>query len=163
MTDTTEFHIRPATNADGEPVRAIVFDTLREFCMTPDQHGTDADLADIESFYPRRGGRFSVVVDAGGEVIGCVGLARVNATTVELRKMYLRRDARGRGLGRRLLDHAVAEARGLGFRQITLETASCLTDAIAMYRRYGFVHSEEPVCVARCDQVYVLDLDRRKG
>jgi putative acetyltransferase len=78
--------------------------------------------------------------------------------TCELRKMYLQRDYRGRGYGKQLLEHALAQAQELGFRQITLETASVLKEAIRLYERYGFVPYTPAHLSPRCDQAYVLEL-----
>jgi putative acetyltransferase len=78
--------------------------------------------------------------------------------TCELRKMYLHRDYRGKGMGRGLLEHALAEARRLGFKQVTLETASVLKEAIRLYERYGFKPYIPAHLSCRCDQAYVLEL-----
>lgn len=156
--DPGSFHIRPATNADRQAVQEIVFATLLEYGMRPDPGHTDADLADIEAHYFARGGCLDVIVDANEQVVGCVGLDRIDAREVELRKMYLRPDARGKGLGRRLLDHAIDQARRRGFARITLETASCLRTAIEMYRRHGFKDSDEQIHTSRCDLAMYLDL-----
>ena len=65
---------------------------------------------------------------------------------------------RGRGLGRRLLDHSLARARVLGFRVVVLQTATILGDAIALYRRAGFRPYEPAHRVPRCDVALRLDL-----
>jgi putative acetyltransferase len=156
--DAKTFQIRPASNADRQAVQEIIFSTLREYGMRPDPEGTDADLADLEAHYAARGGSFDVIADPSGSVVGCVGLDRIDGRTVELRKMYLRPDVRGKGLGRRLLDHAVDQARRMGFARITLETASCLRTAIQMYRAYGFRESDETIHASRCDLAMYLDL-----
>jgi len=150
--------LRPANNADAPAVRELVFAILREFGLTPDPAQTDADLADLERSYLTRGGRFDLLIGPDGALLGTVGLFPVDHHTVELRKMYLRPEARGRGHGRHLLDHALREARIMGFTRMTLETASVLKDAIAMYQRYGFRPSEVELHSSRCDQAYVLDL-----
>ena len=152
--------LRPATNRDGDAVTQLVFSVLAEYGLRPDPSATDADLADIEAHYQAHGGAFDVLEDAG-QIIGSVGLHRIDEQTCELRKMYLYRNARGRGLGRRLLDHALQRARALGFKRVTLETASVLTEAIALYTRYGFrpYKPDHPVA-AQCDQAYVLELDQ---
>jgi putative acetyltransferase len=150
--------LRPATNADAAAVRELVFGVLREFGLKPSPGDTDADLDDLEAAYHRRGGRFDVLVTPDGAVIGSVGLYPVDPTTVELRKMYLQVSARGRGLGRRLLDHALAEARRMGFARMTLETASVLTDAVALYERYGFRPYAAAHRSSRCDASYALPL-----
>jgi GNAT superfamily N-acetyltransferase len=152
------FQIRPATNDDGSAVRELIFQILREFNLPPDPDKTDADLDDLECAYFKPGGRFDVLVDSTGQIIGTVGLHRIDRQTIELRKMYLKSSHRGKGLGAKLLDHALAEARLLGCKRMTLETASQLTTAIGMYTRAGF----RPMCgtiqTKRCDQAYELDL-----
>ena len=148
--------LRPATNADAAAVRDVIFAVLREYELTPDPAGTDADLGDIEASYG--GGIFDVLEDEDGTIVGTVGLHRIDDATCELRKMYLAREARGRGLGKRLLDHALARARALGFRRVVLETATVLREAIAMYRRRGFTRYVPATMSKRCNEAYALDL-----
>jgi len=150
--------LRPATNIDCEPVRNLVFTVLAEYHLKPDPACTDADLCDIEQSYLRRGGVFCVLEEQDGSIIGSYGLYPVEAGTCELRKMYLHRDYRGKGLGRRLLEDALANARRSGFKTVTLETASVLKEAIRLYEAYGFKPYTPAHLSCRCDQAYRLDL-----
>jgi putative acetyltransferase len=72
--------------------------------------------------------------------------------------MYLAREARGRGLGKRLLARALAFARGRGYARIELETASVLRTAIAMYEAAGFRPLERRPAACRCDRAFALEL-----
>jgi putative acetyltransferase len=170
---TTWPRLRPATNADCEPVRNLVFPVLAEYHLKPDPACTDADLQDIEQSYFRRGGVFYILEEKDGSTIGSYGLYPIadsdprtaksqdtaaQSATCELRKMYLRRDYRGKGLGRRLLEHALAEACRLGFGTMTLETASVLKEAIRLYESYGFQPYRPAHLSCRCDQAYSLEL-----
>jgi putative acetyltransferase len=150
--------LRPATNADCDAVRDLVFAVLGEYHLAPDPDSTDADLDDIEQSYPARGGVFRVLEERDGTIVGCYGLYPTEPGTCELRKMYLRRDYRGKGLGRHLLEDALAHARQSGFRTIILETASVLKEAIGLYERYGFKPFQADHLSPRCDQAYVLNL-----
>ncbi|MFI5377702.1 MAG: GNAT family N-acetyltransferase [Tepidisphaerales bacterium] len=152
------YRIRTATNADSPAVKALIFGVLREYGLKPDPESTDADLDDLEGHYARRGGDFSVLEDGNGRIIGTVGIQPREPGVCELRKMYLDGAYRGRGLGRRLLDHGLAEAGRLGFRRVVLETASVLKEAIRLYERYGFRRYQPEHLVPRCDQAYCLDL-----
>ena len=155
------YELRPATNADIGAVKEIVFSVLEEYGLEANPDDTDADLDDLEGQYVACGGSFDVMVEADGEVVGTVGLFPIDAATCELRKMYLRPSARGSGLGKRLLEHALQRAGELGFRRVTLETASVLKAAIRLYTAYGFVRHHPPHLAKRCDAAYVLELPAR--
>jgi len=151
-------HLRPATNADSAEIQRLVFGVLSEYGLKPDPDGTDADLGDIEANYQASGGCFDVLVDEAGQIVGSVGLFPVSPGVCELRKMYLARTARGQGQGRRLLEHALAQARKLGFVRVELETATVLKEAIALYERTGFRRCAPAHLAPRCDSAYYLDL-----
>ncbi|HLB74029.1 MAG TPA: GNAT family N-acetyltransferase [Sedimentisphaerales bacterium] len=150
--------LRPADNNDSDRITELVFAVLREYGLAPDPESTDADLKDIEQSYLKRGGAFFVLEDRPGSIIGAYGLYRIDEATCELRKMYLRKSFRGRGLGKLLLDDALTKARRMGFEKVTLETASVLTEAIALYKSYGFAQYEPAHLSPRCDQAFVLEL-----
>lgn len=139
-------------------MRNLVFTVLGEYGLKPDPGCTDADLDDIEQSYLARGGVFYVLEEENGSLIGSYGLYPMEPGVCELRKMYLHRACRGRGLGRRLLEDALIQARQSGFRRITLETASVLKEAIRLYERYGFRPFQAGHLSRRCDQAYALDL-----
>lgn len=150
--------MRRASNKDREAVTGLVYGVLQEYGLKPDPEATDADLDDIERSYFARGGAFFVLEDRDGSIIGAYGLYPLDNQMCELRKMYLQKSHRGKGLGKLLLDSALAEARELGFTKVTLETASVLKEAIALYKSYGFVEYTPDHMSSRCDQAYVLEL-----
>ena len=149
-------NLRAASNKDIPQVKELVFAVSTEYGLKPEPEGTDADLKDIEATYIASGGMFSVLENEVGQVLGTVALFPLSSTTCELRKMYLDKNARGSGQGRRLLKHALSEARRLGFKIVELETASVLQDAIQMYIKYGFKPIEREHLPSRCDQAYAL-------
>jgi putative acetyltransferase len=150
--------LRRAGNEDRQGVTNLIYGVLREYGLKPDPKATDADLEDIEQSYFARGGVFFVLADRDGSIIGAYGLYPIENQVCELRKMYLHKSRRGRGLGKFLLDSALAQAGELGFRRVTLETASVLKEAIALYESYGFVEYKPDHMSSRCDQAYVLEL-----
>lgn len=79
-----------------------------------------------------------VIARLAGRPVGCGCLKRTGDGIVDIKRMWLDPDVRGRGLGRSLLDRLVDEARALGMRQVRLETNEALTEAIALYRSAGF-------------------------
>ena len=150
--------VRSAQPSDAPRVRDLIERVLGEYGMALDRAGVDADVEDLEASYAARGGLFEVAVGSDGAVAGCCGVYPVDASTCELRKMYLLPGARGHGLGGRLLRRALAFARGRGFRRVELETASVLKEAIALYAGAGFRPVARAHLAARCDQAFALDL-----
>lgn len=150
--------VRRATREDEPAIRDLVFGILRDYGMTPDPQDTDRDLADLEAHYFARGGMFDAAIDPSGTLVACCGSYAASDQAIELRKMYVRGDQRGRGLGKRLLERAIAFARARGSDCVELETASVLREAMAMYEKAGFVRQPVPTHVSRCDRVYRLAL-----
>jgi putative acetyltransferase len=150
--------IREATENDAAAIRSIVIESLAEFGFVVEASGIDADLAEVPTSYQRRGGCFRVLVDDDAVVVGCGGLYPVDDQIVELRKMYFRPAARGRGFGRALLQELVDEAKAMNAKRIVLETASHLTAAIALYQGFGFRQESLKRHSCRCDLTFGLDL-----
>ena len=150
--------LRQADNKDCEKVARLVYEILKEYGLKPDPACTDADIKDIESSYFGRGGKFFVLETEDGSIIGAYGLYPAEEHTCELRKMYLHKVYRGKGLGKFLLEDALSKARQLGFERMILETASVLKEAIALYKSYGFVEYNPQHMSSRCDQAYLLEL-----
>ena len=148
--------IQPAKAEQRSEIRALIFSILDEYGLEPAPKTTDRDLDDINGFY--EGGIFDLLVLEDGAIIGTVGLKPKGGGVAELRKMYLKQKYRGRGFGKRLLKHAIARAKDLGFRRIELETASVLQEAISLYEAFGFKPMERPKTENRCDQALALSL-----
>ncbi len=157
------FSIRPATNADGERIRSFVSEVLREFGFTLDLTRTDVDLNDVEASYAISGGAFQLLLDPSGRLVGTVAVARLDEKRCELRKMYLSKSCRGKGLGKWLLESALQRARRLGFRRIELETASSLSAARQLYESFGFRPFTPDHMSERCDRAYYLDIGDHGG
>ncbi len=150
--------LRQATNADAENITALVFDVLAEYNLKPDPDDTDADLKDIEQSYFRQGGAFFVLETSDKTIIGSYGLYKTDEQICELRKMYLHPNHRAKGWGKHLMNHALAQAKKLGFNTMTLETASALKEAITLYKTFGFTEHQPTHLSKRCDQAYILEL-----
>ena len=85
--------------------------------------------------------------------IGCVALRAIDAETCELKRLFVRPAHRGGGVGLRLLESAVAEARRLGYRRLRLDTIPEMGRAQELYERFGFrdiaAYTKNPVPGAR--------------
>ena len=154
-----EFQIRVATNRDIPSIKNVVFLSLKEFGLNPDEQGKDKDLNDIENSYLAGNGFFGVVVNTETKlIIGCFGLFPVSQHICELRKMYLLNELRGKGLGKFIMDTAIQVAKDKHYKKIILETISPLTVAIAQYKQYGFREIQPKEMNERVDQAFELDI-----
>ena len=73
-----------------------------------------------------------------GRPSGCGGFSRFDATTAELRRMYVVPEARGRGLGKALVAWLLEAARVAGYKRIRLETGNRQEEALGLYKAAGF-------------------------
>ncbi len=87
------------------------------------------------------GGRL-YVAEVGGEAVGVGGLKLLGDTVGEIKRMFVRPEARGLGVGRAIVEQLIADARALGCETLYLESASFMDAAHALYRSVGFVPSE---------------------
>jgi putative acetyltransferase len=96
-------------------------------------------LGDPENTILRKGGRIFMVY-ADGNAVGCVALIPMGDGVYELSKMAVSPQMRGQGIGRKLLEHAIAQARELGAKSLFLGSSSLLKNAVHLYEAVGFRH-----------------------
>ena len=75
---------------------------------------------------------------------GCIALKPHDATTAELKRLYVRPAARGRDLGRLLVTTLLDEARAVGYRRLVLDSHHTMRRAHAIYEAAGFSYVPEP-------------------
>jgi GNAT superfamily N-acetyltransferase len=124
--------IVPFQQSHVDGFRSLVSETLREFGFALDPE-LDADLTDPAATYAA----LWVAMD-DGSVVGSVALRDLGEGAVELKRMYLRPDQRGHGLGRQLLELALDWARGNEMRLVRLDTSERMVAAQRLYEAYGF-------------------------
>ena len=97
----------------------------------------DAELAGLPGEYvPPHGALF--VAGAGPELAGMIGLRPFEAGICEMKRLYVRPAARGRGLAKQLIAVALDEARRLRYSEIRLDTLPMMGDAQSLYVSLGF-------------------------
>lgn len=98
----------------------------------------DKELADLPGDYAPPNGRL-LLAEYVGQLAGCVALHKLQHGICEMKRLYLRPQFRGKGMGRVLADRIIGEARRIGYERMRLDTVEpVMKDAVAMYRRIGF-------------------------
>jgi putative acetyltransferase len=102
----------------------------------------DKELAELPGDYAPPAGRL-LLAEYDGHFAGCVALHKLDSgagsEVCEMKRLYLRTQFRGKGLGRALANRIIAEAREIGYQRMRLDTVEpVMKDAVAMYRRLGF-------------------------
>jgi GNAT superfamily N-acetyltransferase len=137
--------IREYMPSDHAAVRALFVQINRELAPASMQaefeayikRSLEVEVDRIPAYFAERHGSFWVA-ELEGRLAGNYGLEMVRAGTAELRRMYVDREVRRRGIGTAMLAHAEAICRGLGFTEITLSTSELQPAAIELYRAAGF-------------------------
>jgi putative acetyltransferase len=101
-----------------------------------DGEGDIGPVREAAMFEPPEG--VFLVVRDDGRAVACGGICRFDATRAELKRMYVLPEARGRGLGRRLLVELEAQAGRLGYHGIVLETGEAQREALGLYVSAGY-------------------------
>ena len=137
-TSTPVIDIRSLTPCDD----ATAFRTLNEEWITLyfTLEAKDREILNdpVQSILQKGGHIFMAY--AGDEAVGCVALIPMRDGIYELSKMAVSPHLRGRGIGRRLLQHAIAQARSIGAKSLFLGSNSRLRDAVHLYESVGFCH-----------------------
>ncbi len=102
----------------------------------------DDELEHPERKYGFPGGRLYMAL-CDGNVAGCAALRKLDDTHCEMKRLYVREDYRGNGIGNLLTDRLITDAKQIGYRHLLLDTFPFLERAISMYRNRGFQEIEK--------------------
>ena len=126
-----------ATRADVPDVIALLARIWEEYGFIWEPETEFPDLFRFDEHYAPPHGAFWVVRDAG-QLVGSIGVERVDATTAEIHRLYLDAHLRGRGLGRALVEEVLAWCREEAITRLVLWSDTRFEHSHRLYERMGF-------------------------
>lgn len=124
---------------------AAVLSIWREFIANSpvnlDYQGNEAEFAALPGKYAAPKGCV-LLADRDGAIEGCVALREVSIDICEMKRLYARPHARGSHVGHSLVKRLIAEARGIGYREMKLDVQEKSVSARKLYAAFGFVAAE---------------------
>lgn len=160
-----DLQIRPFIAADTDQILAHLSEILAEYGFKIKYNASEKDCTDVPKYYAS--GEFWVVHDSTGHIVGTAAYRALRgsdptvARVAELRRLYIKRTHRRRGLGGMLLAAIEDRAHTAGFATMVLESASALREATALYERDGYSSAALPEGLSisyRCDLVMAKPL-----
>ena len=96
---------------------------------------------EIEVYMPPEGRLFLAKSDAG-DMIGCGMMKKIGPDVAEMKRLYVKPEARGTGLGRHLVDRRIAAAREMGVKTLLVDTLRANVEMQGLYHSLGFAEIE---------------------
>ena len=147
-TQQNEIVIRPIEEKDNAAIAKIIRESLKEFGAA--KQGTvyydPTTDALFQLFQKERSTYF--VAERNGTLVGGGGVYPTDGLpldTCELVKMYVHRDSRGMGLGKKLIEKSLTFAKEAGYKHVYLETMPELKQALDVYAKFGFHYLQGPM------------------
>ena len=142
------FNIRRIQPSDNPIIASIIRATLKEFGANhPGTVYYDPTTDALFELFQKERSTYNIA-ELDGEIVGGGGIYPTDglpADTCELVKMYLLPKARGIGLGKKMIEQCLQQAKENGFSKIYLETMNELKPALKVYERLGFVYLDGPM------------------
>ncbi|MEI2741924.1 MAG: GNAT family N-acetyltransferase [Candidatus Competibacter sp.] len=130
---TTPSHIEDIRNLFEEYAASLDFN----LCF----QNFSAELAKLPGDYAPPSGCLLLAVQ-GGTATGCVALRRLEGEIGEMKRLYVRPQFRGLGIGKALTEEVVRRAQKIGYKTIRLDTVNSMVGAQALYKKLGFTDTE---------------------
>ena len=138
MTTTPYTITRAESQQDLEDIRSLFrayeHETGLDLCF----QNFEEELATLPGKYGPPDGKLIIVRDENERAVACAAIRSLEQGACELKRLYVRPDARGARLGERLTLALIEDAKQLGYSEMKLDTLPSMGTAVSLYRKLGF-------------------------
>jgi len=130
------------SQVEGPQLAALARELFREYAQAIgtdlEYQGFSRELASLPAPYEPPAGAL-LIAHSAGDVAGCAALRPLDAHAAEMKRLYVRAEYRGSGIGRALVEAIIRAAQAAGYRELRLDTLPAMESAQSLYRQLGFV------------------------
>lgn len=124
-----------------DSTRVLFREYWESFGFTPCFQNFDREIDELPGKYAGPRGRLALAV-IDGSAAGCVAIRPIDDERCELKRLYVRTEHRGKGVGLTLLKWAIAAALSCGYKEMLADTMPVMERALDMYDRIGFERAD---------------------
>lgn len=143
-----DFKIRKIEKKDNPAIQKLIETVMTEFGAVGEGFSImDPEVKSMFESYSNEKAAF-FIAEINNEIVGGAGIAQLKGTDdkiCELKKMYILPEARGKKIGKALMEKCLEAAKKIGFQFCYLETLSNMESANILYEKYGFERLTKPM------------------
>jgi GNAT superfamily N-acetyltransferase len=128
--------VREIEERDEKAVEKLIVDTIYEYVPTGPFNRSDYDS--FGKYHREREGEF-YVAELNRGIVGCVGVMKIDEGIMELRRMYIKKGLRRKGIGKRLYEKVIEFCKERNYSKVVLFTFPFMKEAVEFYKKEGFV------------------------
>lgn len=138
-TITTIVELIEATSSEDFEIAILLFkEYASQLPIDLEFQNFSEEIKHIESQYARPKGVLFIARDKEGKELGCFGIRALEGSICELKRMYVKPEARGLGIGKLMLEKSLEIGKELGYQKMRLDTLPTMHKAICLYEKVGF-------------------------
>lgn len=136
--------IEKIIDADIPPVKELLRQYLAWLNIDLSFQNIEEELAGFPGKYKEPDGIF-FTARLNNEIAGCIGLRKIDGETCEMKRLFVKDEYKGKGLGKALAERLIQEAKKLNYSKMRLDTLPHMTAAQKLYKELGFYEIEQYV------------------
>lgn len=133
--------VQAVSGKDFNIIRSLFSDYSKELGFELDFQDFKKELEQLEDMYSAPDGML-LIAYFNDSISGCVGLRKFDKEICEMKRLYVKSEFRGKGIGKKLSVTIISNAKIIGYKRMRLDTIMYMKEAIGIYKKLGFYEIE---------------------